>query len=217
MYMSPSWFYGYDIAFELVFAIISLVIAVFAFRIFKASEQRFVKYFGVAFLFISASYFLQSIFNSLAISKLNQNICGMIKLSSVVLFDAIGLYLHMLFFLLGIIIILYIALKLKGKLILFLIIAVTLASRIFSSNPSLTYYLLSSIYLAIITWHYVTNFLEYRQTKNLFVALAFLFLFFGSFHFFFSVNHELFYVIGHFLELIAYILILANFYLVLKK
>jgi hypothetical protein len=214
--MSPSWFYGYDIAFEVVFAIISLIIAVFAFRIFKASEQQFAKYLGVAFLFISASYFLQSLFNFLAISKINQNICGMIKFSSVA-FDAIGLYLHMMFFLLGIILVLYMALKFKGKLSLFLLIGVTLASMIFSSNPSLTYYLLSSIYLSIITWHHVTNFLKYRQTKTLLVALAFLFLFFGSFHYFFSINHQLFYVIGHFLELIAYILILANFYLVLKK
>ena len=85
------------------------------------------------------------------------------------------------------------------------------------SNTLLAYYILSSIYLALISWHYIQNFLSNRQTKTLLVALAFIFLFFGSFHFFMSVNHELFYVIGYFLELLAYLLILANLYLVLKK
>lgn len=217
MYMSPTWFYGYDVIFELVFAIISLVIAWFAFKIFKASDQRFAKYLGISFLLIGVSYILHSLFNFLAISKLNQNVCGIMKISSIALFDTVGLYLHMLFFLLGIILILFVVLKSKTKLMLYLLLAVSLTAMIFSNNPSLTYYLLSSIYLAIIAWHYIINFIEHKQTKTLLIALAFLLLFFGSFHYFFSVNHQFFYVIGHFLELIAYILILVNFYMVLRK
>jgi hypothetical protein len=123
----------------------------------------------------------------------------------------------MLFFLLGIVILVFMVLKSPTKIMLWLLIAITLIAMIFSNNPFLTYYLLSTVYLAIITWHYVGNFLAHEQTKTLLVALAFLLLFFGSFHYFLSVNHELFYVIGHFLELIAYILILTNFYWVLKK
>jgi len=56
-----------------------------------------------------------------------------------------------------------------------------------------------------------------KQKKNLLVLLAFCFLLFGSVHFLVSVNHALFYVIGHFLELIAYVLILTNLLLLMKK
>jgi hypothetical protein len=48
------------------------------------------------------------------------------------------------------------------------------------------------------------------------VAAAFLFLLFGRAHFIMSVDHELFYALGHILELVAYIFILWNFYLVRK-
>ena len=114
--MSPTWFYGYDVTFEVVFAIISLIIALFAFKIYKASDQRYAKFLGISFSLISFSYFIQSAFNFFAISKLNENICGMIRLNSVALFDSIGVYLHMLFFLLGIVILVFMVLKSSTKI-----------------------------------------------------------------------------------------------------
>jgi hypothetical protein len=40
---------------------------------------------------------------------------------------------------------------------------------------------------------------------------------FGTIHFIFSVNQALYYFIGHAMELIAYIFILINLILVVKK
>lgn len=217
MYISPAWFYGYDIAFELIFAVISLVIALFAFRISKASGQRSAKLLGLSFLFISLAYVVQSIFNFLILSKLNENICRVAKISSVVLFNSIAIYTHIILWLAGLAILLYMALK-PSKVWVFLgLIAIAVVSFLFGNNAILEYYIISSVYLAVISLHFIENFLSNKQTKTLLVALAFVFLLFGSIHFLFSVNHEIFYMIGHFLELFAYILILVNFYLVLKK
>ena len=130
--------------------------------------------------------------------------------------DVISIYTHIILFLTGLSILLYMTLK-PNRTTFWVLLAATLLSLVFISNILLAYYILSSVYLALISWHYIQNFLSNRQTKTLLVALAFIFLFFGSFHFFMSVNHELFYVIGYFLELLAYLLILANLYLVLKK
>ena len=54
------------------------------------------------------------------------------------------------------------------------------------------------------------NFMKSKQPRQLFIILAFAFLLFGRAHFVLAVNHSLFYVIGHVLELFAYALILAN-------
>src|SRR3989344_1468178 len=190
---SPSWFTGYDVLFELFFAIISLAIAFFAYKIYTLSDQRPVKLLSISFLLISLSYAARSL-----------------------PFKEFSVYAHVILFLTGLAILLTATLRPK-KATLCTLIAVTLGSLVLISNILLAYYILSSVYLALISWHYIQNYLSNRQTKTLLVALAFIFLFFGSFHFFMSVNHELFYVIGYFLELLAYLLILANLYLVLKK
>ena len=190
--MFPAWFSGYGVVFEAVFAIISLIIALFAFKIYRASDQWYAKVLGISFSLISVSYVLQSVFT-------------------------VGTYLHMLFFLLGLVILVCMVFKSPKKMMLWLLIALTLIALMFSASIFSTFYLLSAVYLAIIAWHYIDNFLAHKQTTTLLIALAFLFLFFGSFHYFLSVNHALFFVIGRFLELVAYLLILANIYLVLKK
>ncbi len=217
LYLSPQWFYGYDIILEAIFAIISLAIALFAFWIYQASGQKPAKFLGLSFLLISLAYVVQSVFNYLILSRQNSLVCQAIQLSSVADLDFIGWFAHVVLMLGGYIILVYMAWKPSRSRTIWLLLAITLIALVYSSNMLMTYYLVGAIYLAIISWHYIEHFLANKQTKSLLVALAFVFLFFGSFHFFLSVNHELFYILGQFLELLAYCLILTNLYLVLKK
>jgi len=195
--MALSWFVAYDFLFQIIFAVASFIIALFAFKLYKSSAQKQVCLLGCSFLLISLAYLALSLFRLL----LNNTF----------------LYVHIVLFMTGLAILLFMTLKTDKLSVFFVIVAITLLIFLFSINTLMTYYLVSAIFLAIISWHYILNFLSNRQTKTLLVALAFILLFFGSFHFFMSVNHELFYVIGHFLELAAYLFILTNLYLVLKK
>ena len=215
--ISLVWFDWYHFAFELSFAVISLVIALFALKIYKATDQRPAKLLSLAFFSISSAYIVQTIFNFLIIKNLDDDVGGMINLSSAAVLDTIGLYFHIFFMVIGLVILLYMALKLKSTRVFWILLAISFTALIFSREPIIAYYFISALYLAVISWHYIENFLSNKQTKTLLIAIAFIFLFIGSFHFFLSVNHNLFIVIGHFLELAAYILILINFYLVLKK
>ena len=189
---SPEWFSGFDILFELFFALISLTIASFAYWIYTKSDQRSVKSLSFAFLLISLSYVARSVPSA-----------------------TISLYAHIVLFLSGLAIL--VSMTLKQKKALYALLAITLAFLLLFSNTLLAYYLISSVFLVVISWHYIQNYLVHRQTTALLVALAFIFLFFGSFHVFMSVNHEIFYFIGYALDLLAYILITVNLYLVLKK
>jgi hypothetical protein len=215
--MVPSWFFNYGMLFELAFAIITLIVGIFAFKIHKLSEQKSAKLFGISFIFISLHYFIQSLLNFSILSTLNQNVCNLMKIDSVNSLNIMGAYSHMLFFIIGLATLTYMTLKIKNKTAYTLLLAITLVSIIFSENKLLLFYATASTFLIFITIHYIKNYLKNKQIRTLFILIAFIFLLFGNLHFIFSVNHATYYVIGHFLELIAYLLILLNFILVQKK
>lgn len=216
-YTLPSWFFGYNIGLELAFAIITLIVSFFAFKIYRLTDQRQSKLFGYSFLFISAAYFLESLLNFLIVSKLNDNISIFLKMQDVFVLNNAELFTHMLMFMMGLLTLTYMTLKTKNTRTFIILIAITILALIFSTNRLYLFYLIATVLLIFICIHYVQNYFKNKQTNTLLVLTAFLFLLFGHFHFIISVDHALFYIIGHFLELAAYLLILANLLLVLRK
>ena len=216
IFMSPSWFFGYDILFELFFFIISLIIALYALKVYRTTNQKLAKYFSYGFILITAAYLIQSISNYLVYSKLDSQLCQTANLSSVGIVDAVGTYAYILLMISGFVVLLFVSLKSDKNRTLWILLAASIIAIMLSKNPIYTFYLLSSIYLAFIAWHFIENYLKNKQAITLTTALAFIFLWFGTFHFLISVNHELFYMIGHILEFFAYIMILVNWYLVKK-
>ncbi len=216
MYMSPNWFFGYDIIFEFFFFLIASFIAFYALKVYRATGQKLARYFGVGFLLVSLAYLLQSISNFLVYSKLNPSLCMAANLYSVSTIDAIGTYSYMILMISGLVVLLFVSLKSDKQRTLWILLSTSIIAIMLSKNSIYVFYLLASIYLAFIAWHFVENYIKNKQAMTLTVALAFLLLWFGNFHFLISVNHELFYVIGHIVGFCAYIMILVNWYLVKK-
>ena len=215
--LSPIWFYGYDVGLEVAFAIISLVVSIFAFRIYKKTSSRPVKLFGISFLLISISYFIESLLNLMIFFSLHRDVSTMMIISTIAAFEELGLFIHVIFMTIGLCILTYTTIKDKRLRFLWLILALTLLGIFASANTMYVFFLFASILLLFISWHFIVNFMKNRQTTSLLVAIAFIFLLFGKIHYLFSVNHQLFFAIGHILEFFAYVLILVNLYLVLKK
>jgi hypothetical protein len=210
----PNWFFGYDVIFELFFAIITLAVALYAFKVYRLSNQEQPKLFGLAFLSFSISYFVQSILNYLIITEAAKTICEVVKIQSVALFNAIRIYIHMFFFIVGLVTLAYMTLKIKSPKTYLLLLASFLLTFFIVANKIPWFYMASSLLLVFISLFYLFNFLENKQPKTF---LVFLFLLFGHLHFIFSLNHVIYYAMGHFLELLAYILILINLLLILKN
>ena len=213
----PHWFFGLDVIFELAFAIITFLVAMYAFRVSKISGQNQPRLFGWAFIFFSISYLIQSFFNFAVISKVGESICNSIKVQNVSTLNALGMYFYMIFFMIGLVTLTYMTLKIRSPKTYLMVLVISLLSIIISLNKIYLFYFLSSLMLIFIVSHYVRNFYNNRKGKTLLVLIAFIFLLFGHIHFLISVNHELFYVIGHFFGLIAYFLILINLILVFKN
>nr|MBA4405558.1 hypothetical protein [Nanoarchaeum sp.] len=214
---SPNWFSGLDIIFELIFAIILLVIAVFAFRAYKLSDQKKIKYIGYGFLFIGISYIIQSIFNFLIIAKLDDNICKMVLLQQVALLELLGLYSHLIFWTIGLMFLVYMTFRSENKMLLVLLNLIALISIFLSQNHLIMFYALSSAVLIYLIGHFMNNYLVCHKRNALLIAAAFVFLLVSQIHFLFSMDHIKFYVMGHVFELLAYLIILFNFYRIHKN
>ena len=217
LYIAPEWFFGYDVFLEIGFAIISLLCGYYAVKIHKLTEQIPPKLFGISFFLISASYFVQSFVNFAIISKLNENMCMALRINDVVFLNTIGIAIHMILFISGLSLLTYMSLKIRSWRVFILIWLICLMSIIFSLNNLYIFYMIASLMLVFVCIHYLQIYLRKRKTRNLLSLVAFAFLLFSTLHFIISVDHALFYMIGHILEFIAYILILINLLLALKK
>jgi len=211
LFLTSNWFFLYDVIFELFFAITALIVSVYSFKVYKLSNQNQPKLFGIAFLSFSISYFIQSILNYLIISEKAQII------SNIGILNSLGLFSHIFFFIIGLTTLAYMVLKIRSKQTYILLLSSSLLSFLIIANKLYWFYAFSSLLLIFISIYYFLNFTKNKKPKSFIIFLAFLFLLFGHIHFIFSVNHLLYYIIGHFLELLAYILILINLTLVLKN
>jgi hypothetical protein len=216
-YLVPSWFLGYDIIMQLVFAIITLTLSIYAFRLYKLSNQRPLRLFASSFLFISLAYLAESTLNFLALSKLDDQISLAMKLFSFHVIETIGFHFRIILFTIGLVVLAYMTLRVKSVKTLSLLLIVALLALLFTENPLFLYHLLSSVLLVYISLHYLFHYLEHKRANTLMMVFAFTLILLSNIQFIFSVNYNaVCYAVGYFLELAAYLLILINLMMVRK-
>ncbi len=216
--VQTPWFFGYDIILELIFAVIVLILAAFALRFYKVTSERSTGLLGAGFLFIAVSYFFQSVLNFLMVSKLGAKpFLTLNEFSFALTLQAIGAYGQMLFMLVGLIILLYMTFEFSRKSLLAVMLLLAVVPVVLSPSPFFLFYFIATICFIFVAWHFVKNYLLKKKRLSLIIAVAFVFLAFGAIGFVLSVGEPSLYVLGHMLSLIAYVLMLVNFYMVLKK
>ncbi len=216
-YIVPPWFFGYDVLFEFIFAVITLIVGIYAFRVYKLSQQEQPKFFSIAFLLVSVSYFAKSVFNFMVINALNGPASVFLRLNNVAAFNTLGMLLHILFFISGISLLVYMMLKIKSLKAYFLLTTTLCLSLIFNDDRGYVFYVLTSLLFIYLCWLYLANYIKNKQHRTLLVLSAFICLLIGHATYIFAETQPLPYVIGHFLELAAYLLILLNLILIVRK
>src|SRR3989344_190786 len=106
-YLIPNWFFGFDIAMEILFAVITFITAVMAFKINSVTKERKIKLFGIAFLLISLSYIVLGGLNFWFVNLASEGF-RMVDINEVQLIGVISLYLFMILFVGGLVTIAYI-------------------------------------------------------------------------------------------------------------
>lgn len=214
--MMPYWFAGYNSMLEMLFFAVTLVVGIYALKIYSLSIQRQLKLFGLSFLMISASYLILSILNYLSLYYMAGG-CSTQAMSSMHSLNVAGIYAQMLLFIIGLVTLTYMTLKIKDLKPYFLFVAIAIGTILVSSNKLYFSYVISSILLIYISFFYLRNYLQSKKANTFTVFIGFLFLLFAKIHFVFSLNHGAFYVAGHLLEFVAYTMILINLISVIKR
>lgn len=208
-YIVPKWFFGVDIALEMLFLIATLAVGIASYKIYRISREKSMHSFSISFFFIAASYLAWMIINIIALSSF-QKFPHIFTLQEIFLIGAIGLYAHILLFSVGLITLTYATLPKKDSRVYYLLLGLGLSAIVASTNKIITFRVISVFLLSSIVYHFFMQWREHRS-KNLFYSFAaFTILLASNLEFAFSTNYYLAYVVGHILELAAYIIILRN-------
>ncbi len=203
-------------ALEVIFAVITLLVSFYAWKIFKITEERNVRLFSLAFLFIALSYITQSVLNFIILTRLDDDVCMLINLRDVYLLNLFGLYMHAILFLIGILLLAYVALKIHSFPTFVLMFFLIFTSLYFTPYKTFMLYLLSTVLLGFIVYYYLVNYWNNRKTTTLLVLISMILLFVAYLHFIFAMNNILYYIIGHILELLAYLIVFITLLIILR-
>ncbi|MBI2141064.1 hypothetical protein HYU16_01430 [Candidatus Woesearchaeota archaeon] len=209
-------FYSIDLAFGLVSASVALFIAGYALRGYLLTRNRTSLFFSSAFMLIAAGLFSRVLFDYLVKFELTYNprfiaLQGMTQLQALMLFLSIFLatsgytFLIALFF------------KIQSKRVITLLVALVALLTISTSNAYLTAHIIPAVLLAFILTHSAESFIKKRNRNTLLVLASFVTLLVSEVLFLFILKSINFYFIGSTLRVLAYLLLLANMLLVLKK
>lgn len=226
----PSWFYGIDIIFEFFSIIACLLIAFYALRLYKFSDNSKHKYFGFSFLAIALSFFV----------KILTNLVGyfpVIKVETVKLVSVMynsftitytplkaALFIHRSLMLLGLFGIFYIVSKSRerNKILLFIYFSIITSLYVlfdqFGYNSYRIFYLTTAFLSAFILRYYYVYYKKNKSKKTLLVVESFLFILIGqiAFIFTFSTLGINGYVLGEIIQFFGFLLLLYNYYLLQK-
>src|SRR3989344_2734487 len=199
-YLIPNWFFGFDIAMEILFAVITFITAVMAFKINSVTKERKIKLFGIAFLLISLSYIVLGGLNFWFVNLVSSGF-RQVTIDNVQLIGVVSLYLYMVLFASGLITLAYINCDVKKGKIYYLLFGLGLLVIAASLHKLITFRILSVFLLSFISYHYFEEYLKNKNKKAFWSLIAFSLLFLSCVDFIFSPFYYQAYVIGHLLEL----------------
>ncbi len=209
LYKLPSWFANYDSFIQIFFAVVCFLVTLYSYRLYKISKHRSIKLFSISFLLIGISYIAWPVIGFFTTYPLNKSTLGVLVENSE-LAGLISVYVHVLFFIVGLVTLVYMTLKKEDLRLYLLLLSLTVFPIIIAIEKTNLIYILSAILIFFVLVHYYNLYSETKNKKIFTFFLAFLILFFASLDFIFSDNNNIYYVGGHFLMLISYLLILVR-------
>jgi len=215
IYLVPEWFFGLSIGLEVLFALVSGIVAAYSYRIYLLSYGRNSRLFTIGFSLISLSYILKAFLNLFVLSEVKEGLKAL-SIDNLNLLGLIGTYAHIILFTTGLVTVAYMTFDIKSWRVYSLMLATNLIVLILSSDEARAFNMLSTLLILYICIHYGVEFKENKRIRTLLLFLSFVLLLFSGVGFIIAENYYLNYVIGHILELGAYVIILISLVLTIK-
>ncbi len=214
VYQVPSWFYGYDLLLEVIFFLVTLFVAVYAFRLYRLAGEKQLQYLGIGFSCFSFAYLIQSLVNLRLFSRFHVPLSSDFGVVNIGVLNNFGIFVHILFFLAGLLTLYYMALEVKDPRQFTFSVVLILVLLLFTRYKLLVFYLISMVLFLILFSRYYVHHKKNGASQHM--AVAFFLLMLANLLFQFSIVYELGYALGHFLELFAYLVIFSNLVRVIR-
>ncbi len=222
----PNWFYGVDSLFEVFSLVVALLIALFSYRVYQHTKQRNQFYFSVAFLTLGFSYLFKVVSNIMVYREVPETVeLGIVSVQSFLLeqvawsvtLKTIMYPLYKLLFLMALTLLLLSvagAMKRRYYPMYFYFIFVSAVSSI---HEDIVFYIISTVLLGLIAFYYYLNFLKNKTRNKRWVMYSFFILAFSGLMIALIEFSGWLYVLGEFLQLVAYLILLMVFIGIIKK
>ena len=212
--MVPAWFHTADLLIQFLFAVVTILIAFYSFRVYKITKTRYPFLFGVGFLAVSLAYLTQAFLDLLIrLSVSSADIMGVMSgATTQVTFQlsALATLAHIILMVGGLGLLSYVTLKERGVKPLLLILSLSFVALLFAANYTLAFYLITSIFLLFMTAQYYQRHEKMRNIRSLYIFLGFALLFLGNLLLALAPVLISMYVVGHIVSLAGYVLLLAS-------
>ncbi|MBM3230478.1 hypothetical protein FJZ22_02370 [Candidatus Pacearchaeota archaeon] len=202
-YRVPTWFFGFDIGMEILYACIAALIAYQAYKVYKISEEQTIKHLTVAFGLISLSYIIWAGVNSFIFNTVANAVEGMC-IGCLRDIAQGGLYLYTGLFIAGLVSLVYATLNIKKPGVYYLLLGLALTIMTISIQKFATSRVVALFFITYILYHYVGCYKNTHNPCTKTLIIAFTLLLISSIDFLFSPRYYEAYVIGHIFELGAY-------------
>ncbi len=219
---SPQWFCGKDILIDIVSIIVLLLIGYFARTYYKMDKKRKGHgLFSVAFLLLAMSFIFKIITNFTIYNQiLETKTIGLMTLTyqtvqySNVLFF-IGTLFSRLLMLLGLYMLYSLYYQKQEKNTIFWIVYFILITTYFSDSAYYLFHLTAFFFLAFIISKLLNNCRKTHDKPACFILMSFATIALSQIIFMFVSTNPLFYVVAEFIQLLGYFILLVAFSLVL--
>ena len=212
----PEWFFGIGLLLELFFFLITLLICMYAFQILRLSGKKEIRHVAFGFLYLSFSYIIQLAINFFIYLKYQIGLFNFVEIN-LSLLNSVGVYFFMIFFMLGLLKLLYMTFKVDKQQIYYLFAILVIIAITFAKNWIFIFNILASVILVYIIYYFFIKYLDNKNSKVLPMLIFLVFLLFGKVPYFISMHHPLTDVIYNLLTFIGYIFLLAILIMVVKN
>ncbi len=220
---SPPWFYGKDIAIDVLSALVVLLIGAFCFRNFLLDKKNKRQLFlSAAFVLLGLSFISKTLTNLLTHSQawLSREfwitIFGTQVIKSYSFFSALGFMAYALLTLFGFYIIYALSSKDELSMNYVIIAYFILITTYFTRFTYFIIYLSAFIFLFAISRRYFLAYAEKKYKNTLLLGVSFSVITLSQFIFIFSSSNHSLYVIAEIIQLIGYLFLLNTFLRVLR-
>ncbi len=218
---SPKWFWGKDIFIDSISAFVLILIAVFVTRYYRINKSRNYLYFAISFYIIALSFLSKILINfTIYYQILHTQVIGSIQYTQTILRSSEILAISGLFFYrlltLGGLFILYSIYEKQSKANILLMAFFIITSVFLSKEEYYIFYVLSFIFLGIISNRYYQNYKKNKKKETAMLAASFAVITLSQVPFILVSFTKHLYVVGEAMQLIGYIILLVTFVSVLK-